>query len=132
MTADALDLFIEQRDQLPKRCPSWCVGGHEQALEEGNDLKTSSRHDSADLVVTAFEANRPRAGKLRQPLGSIDLCLRAAHRPEIGHWDHPFIEIDVTRFLDDKMQRVSVHLTSGEARTLARQLTHLADLDDLT
>ena len=129
---DALDTFLERRDLLPKRCPSWCTGGHEQALEEGCDLESSSRHDSSDHAVSAFEIDRTNGRRaVRSVAGNINVCLRAQHQPGEPHWEHPFIEVDAAQFAPDGMRSVSILLTSGEARSLARQLVHLADLNDL-
>lgn len=115
--ADALDLFIEQRDLLPKRCPSWCINTHEQALEEGNDLPDSSRHVAGDYCTQVPQR------------GHLELYMTAPHDERTGHWRRAVIEIRVT---DDALkQSAALELTTGEARVIVRQLIHLADQADL-
>ena len=114
---DALDAFLEQRDVLPKRCPSWCIGSHAQALEEGCTLEEASVHAAPDLCTRA-------PGR-----GDVAVFLRAEHNTSAGHWRSPLVEV----FVSDEAfkNRAAVELTTGEARVLARQLLHLADLADL-
>lgn len=125
---DSLDTFVELREKLPKRCPSWCVGQHAEALEEGNDLESSSGHLAGDLAMFARQILTSDQTQVRPFAGGFNLNLTAAHRAGAPHWDVPMIDIDVH---SADYNRAQIALTSGEARVLARQLIHFADLADL-
>lgn len=123
-TTDSVDQFIEDREQLPTACPSWCVGQHVQALEEGCGLEDSSRHVSADYgmsVQTGDVTGNTTVQALADPpvLGRQHARLEL----EVSVWPSLRRPLEVTR--------TRMSMTSGDARVLARQLLHLADLIDL-
>lgn len=132
MTAtDDVDRFLQLRDALPKQCPSWCIGQHVDALEEGSELADASRHVSADLGVVARPTYRRGQKVTHNVLGSVRTEIFAAQGER--HWETPVIELEASLWNDDYTDRehATMPLTSGEARVLARQLIHLADLVDL-
>lgn len=121
-TTDQLDSFLSERDRLPKRCPSWCEGLHVEALEEGCDFATASAHTGPDYSL----AVRPHGGV--EVTGGVHTQVSAQPREGGDWWDVPLIRLET---YDRDRSRCMVPLTSGQARVLARQLLHLADLIDL-
>ncbi len=129
---DAMDQFLQDRELLPDRCPSWCSDPHRQALEEGCSLAEASEHYGPDLEVSI----RPIAGfggtVVRPSNGSVRAQLReqhlhGAHLPALIYVEAQIWKGDTA----NSLKGAEVPLTSHEARTLARQLVHLADLVDL-
>lgn len=108
---------------LPTWCPSWCVGSHEQALEEGCSLEDASVHYGPDLAVVV--------GDPYTKGGVVNVQVRA---PQGERWmGRPVVDVEVRLWgehLGDH-KTAGLALTSGDARVLARQLLHLADLIDL-
>lgn len=117
---DAVDQFLQAREALPKLCPSWCSGQHVQALEEGCMPEEAAIHHGPDFVVTSRSSNEG---------ASIRTSLTAEHHTSL--WRAPVVEVETTLGAGDDWRHVTVPLSSGEARVLARQLLHIADLVDL-
>lgn len=118
--SDALDQLLEDRQRLPERCPSWCNNQHAQALEEGCGLQEASMHYGPDYGVTASTSSHN---------AYTNVQLTAEHDP--AFWKAPIIGLEAHLWIDGALRRTEVPLTTGEARVLARQLLHLADLADL-
>lgn len=99
---------------LPNNCPDWCVsgiGGHVHSLIEGNGLRESSQHRSEHVRANGDAA-----------------CVEVSAVMENGGGG--FLDLTVL----DRLEKRYSHpqLTTGQARVLARQLLHAADLIDLT
>lgn len=118
---------------LPDHCPAWCdgVGAHAVPLAEGCGWYASQQHSSSgsgDCLSELTYAGRP----VREWGGGWD--MHAEQRPlgpNGGYWGPALIHIDVTESDAPARRRALLKLTSGEARTLARQLIALADRLDL-
>ena len=107
---------------LPDSCPRWCDGGHHQCLAEGNGWYESQEHHG-----------RSRGHSLPEIRNEIDCRVI---RPGGGRWEvHPRMrpygprgdcldQDTIYLEMDDvgEQRGLSLHLTSGDARVLARQL----------
>jgi hypothetical protein len=118
---------------LPKFCPPWCTQPHEQALDEGCTVEEASIHIGPDLCGSTHDASNPYTGEIVRPgSGGWSVVLRQPEGPE---WRRvPIIELELEGKADRPggvRDRVQLTLVSGEARTLAAQLLHLADQTDL-
>lgn len=123
----------EEYAALPARCPSWCVGGpegHRTGLEETGDVLWSSAHLSVDLNgFTPTLHSRPGDRERHTPGGWQVQMRREMHA-------RPLVEVRLHRWVEapgqqDAFETLNLDLTTGEARTLAAQLLHLADRADL-
>jgi hypothetical protein len=124
---------IDPRDVLPKECPSWCgddPAGHLQTFHEiaGDDrAQAASVHMSGDMDHRLNTLVQPYTGVTLREGGdhwNVEVRAQGEH-----HWyGVPFIH---TRLGTKDQTGTEVQLTSGEARKLARQLLHMADLIDL-
>jgi hypothetical protein len=122
---------------LPVRCPSWCIGDHERSLIEGNVAADARVHQSIGFGDALDDLTNPFAKRLdREGGGGWEVVLS---QDEPGHYKTvPTVDLEC-RFIRlgqgggvDVDDHVALHLTTGEARSLAAQLVHLADLGDLS
>lgn len=112
-------------------CPAWCAGGadeHARAIDEGVELDLIE-HRSVDLgirLATLRHPNRPKQ-ILRECPGKVAMSL-SQDAQTLPFGGYPLIELEVTSALGHDTR---LDLTTGEARTLAAQLLHLADQEEL-
>lgn len=113
--------------ELPSTCPTWCLGEHQRAYDEGCDIASAGRHTAPDLGGHLAEIRHVATDTILRCDDNSQwrLELEAEHRRRF--WEHPWIYLEVSR--EDR--RVTLQLDSGDARKLARQLVHFADLMDL-
>lgn len=135
----------QDADQLPGYCPPWCESGtegHRQSLEEGCVAEDASRHLSEDVGGTVRPIAAPLGGMSRSQHGTWQVSIQADHlhvgpQDSRGHVGLPLVRLDLLEWEEnhgdhrDHTISLDLDLTSGEARTLARQLLHLADRIDL-
>jgi hypothetical protein len=120
---------------LPTSCPSWCLNGlkgHRQALSEGNTLQEANVHMSDDLgglvnEIRNYIASRvDRAGQGGWNVRLVEEELMSAVRLAVHVGEPAPGTAAGWRFREETLD-----LTTSEARTLATQLTFLADQDEL-
>ena len=113
---------------LPPLCPSWCTTEHHSYVEDGDDpLEHWGPTRGMDLPTIHNQVD----GRVeRDGGGGCEMYLgqRSIGDGGLGYEGGPTVELQ-TR--DINRNRAIVKLTSGEARTLARQLESLADVIDL-
>ena len=102
---------------MPKWCPAWCQGIHQQWAEEMEE-GLARIHYSGGIE-----------GYLRGG-GWYDSCIEQAPQPNGVGLEPVGINLWMAEAIGGG-DRVHVVLGSGEARTLAAQLIHLADRIDL-
>ncbi|MEI5672987.1 MULTISPECIES: hypothetical protein [unclassified Nocardioides] len=124
-------------------CPPWRadgLAGHRAAYAEGTNLEGAREHLSIELggqvddIVNylAKRTDRPGAGgwraQLRRGNPYDDVPVDGLNMTTV------FFELHTITPLggeENKHERISLNLTTAEARTMAAQLIHLADLEDL-
>lgn len=107
---------------LPQDCPDWCESkpaGHQQALGEGCTVEESRVHSSTDLIG---------ASVVDEEDVRWNLWLRSDPGPDPQYWGRAFLELETHRVGGD---RYAMRLRPSDARSLARQLLHLADATEL-
>lgn len=121
--------------ELPRQCPSWCDGPamHLSGLEEGCDLAESSQHRGPEYYVRVSPLAGNDQPAAREVSGVTNVYLKAEHSLLGGL--QPMIEVRLASWEpaapSGRKSEAMLPLTSGEARSLARQLERLADLVDL-
>lgn len=129
---EALDEIDRRKELMPKHCPSWCIGDHERAIEEGCDVKSAAGHLSADVGHYLPDLRNAIANRLDRPGNAGWRLVLVAGWP--GPSDMPLVEVELHEWTDIERREVtsrSMFLSSGEARTLAAQLVAMADKLDL-
>ncbi|HWI43272.1 MAG TPA: hypothetical protein VNS81_06600 [Nocardioides sp.] len=115
---------------LPEHCPKWCDRGHETAVVETGDWIAAQEHVHCGPggylpeIRNAIDKRTTRAG------GSgwnLDIRQRPIDARG-GYLDDDTVNL-IAHDADNKL--VTLELTSGEARVLARQLEAMADRIDL-
>jgi len=112
---------------LPPLCPSWCTTTHADNVAEGGD---PGEHWGPSRAVTLQTIHNEIDRRVeRDGGGGCEMWLgQRALEDRYGFESAPLVEFQVE---DINQGRALVKLTSGEARTLARQLESLADVIDL-
>ncbi|WP_137292007.1 hypothetical protein [Nocardioides dongxiaopingii] len=105
-------------------CPDWCLSGnpeeHAQAMEEGCTQLEAAVHMSNDYGSHDGNGN------------GWHVVLRADPEGDYTAWyGHQRIRLEVRNRVDGAFTYLDVDMTTGNARTLAAQMLHLADLSDL-
>lgn len=126
---------------LPTRCPDWCnsgPAGHRQALEEGCTAQEASVHMADDYVGTVQTISDPfTMARQRVQPGGWSVEIRSQHDSRSGYHGLPLVRLELYRYSGTAVRNrgtrtdTELDLTSGEVRTLARQLLHMADRIDL-
>ncbi|GAA5153775.1 hypothetical protein GCM10023340_36310 [Nocardioides marinquilinus] len=111
--------------RLPASCPSWCSGEHEAALAEGCRPEIARVHHRGDLI--GHSDRLPGEGDREHH--RWHMWLYADPGPDCVFHGPPFIELEVRNVEGDLNH--TMRLWPGDARSLARQLVHLADLAEL-
>lgn len=118
------------RNGLPTACPTWCRTEHARALDEGCGLESASLHVGPEAAGRLDDLVQPTTKVLLRAGGAHwSLLLMAEHDPAGSWWRPPIVQLEV--YEKGSSQPVELRMTGSEARTLARQLEHLADLYDL-
>jgi hypothetical protein len=115
---------------LPNHCPSWCDGNdaHAVPLSEGCGWEDAQQHSASGPGEVLSEIRH--AGRTcREFGGGWNMHLQQQPLPMGGYAGPPFVHVA----LDGPAagERLTLQLTSGEARVLARQLVAMADRLDL-
>lgn len=135
MNVEALNQLDQERESLPKICPSWCSGGpegHQEALMEGCDVESASVHLSPDLTGSQGEIRNYVSGDVsRHGKGGWRVQLRQQARGRFDEMALIEVELHVRTDAAPSYVHTELELTTGEARQLAAQLLHLADQEDL-
>ena len=114
---------------LPDYCPSWCDGQHAEALVEHGDWESAQRHMAFGHGGYLHDVLNPISKRVVRSGGaSWELSIQQTPLPERGFADIPTVDMAVR---DAGRQVIDLCQTSGEARTLARQLVMMADRIDL-
>ncbi|MGC4109434.1 MAG: hypothetical protein QM747_03200 [Nocardioides sp.] len=118
-------------DGLPERCPLWCRQDHKQAIYEGNSAEQSRVHHGDEFGHQLNDVHGYDGVRVDRPgSASWDLLLT---KDEPGtHSALPIVELrcETGRIENDERRATTLHLTTSEARSLAAQLTRLADLGE--
>lgn len=125
---------LTRRSGLPRKCPSWCVGSHQQALDEGCTVEDARVHISQDFGIHLPTLTTACTGVVsREGGGGLRVELREDHQPSMR--SRPTIEVEAyaARPEDEAGSRghVRLSITTSEARTLAAHLLYLADAEEL-
>lgn len=112
-------------------CPDWCLGEHEQALEEGCTPHEAAVHTSADRADRLNELVNHHTGDVIRP-GGPRYSLRVRADGDDMFAGLPTVDLEIEeRRGEEQYVGIDLHMTGGEARTMARLLEHYADLADL-
>lgn len=113
---------------LPDYCPKWCTGGHAEVLAEGCAWEIAQLHRRSGGGEYLHEVRNPIDGRvMRSGGGGYELYAEQQPRYDRGFETVATINLAVRSEDDGK----TLPLTTGEARTLARQILALADELDL-
>lgn len=120
-----------ENEWLPDHCPPWCDRTHAQALVEGNSWAESQEHLHGGPGAGLDELRNPIDKRVVRPGGGgWNLEIRQRPMTESGGvLDEATVNLAVDS--PNHTTAITLQLTSGEARTLARQLTDMADRIDL-
>lgn len=102
---------------LPTTCPSWCVGQHEQALDEGCDLRDAARHASSDYAGPGYSVQvlqEHDAYTITEPLLRLEVREREPDRADGS----------------PRYSYATTNLSTPDLRRMAAQLLRLADAVD--
>jgi hypothetical protein len=114
---------------LPTHCPHWCQGGHAVAYAEGCGWEISQRHSRGGGGDFLPELRNPIDHRvMRHGGGGYDLT---AEQTPMRNGGYQTVETINLRANDAEGNMLTLVLTTGEARTLARQLIALTDAVDL-
>lgn len=114
---------------LPTYCPDWCDGGHAEALADSGDWSDAQEHVGGGPGGYLELLLNPIDKRVMRPGGAgWDLDIRQRPMKGSGFLDEATVNLCVS---DHGRSRLELHLTSGEARVLARQLAAMADRIDL-
>ncbi|SDS20621.1 hypothetical protein SAMN04488570_1365 [Nocardioides scoriae] len=118
-------------EELIPSCPAWCNSEHHRAVDEGVTAEAAAVHSTADLVGRLEELRNSVTGQVVREGRSAgwDLILQAPGDKRC--WGTPAVNLDVYDGHKTR-QHIVLNMTGGEARVLARQLLHFADLLDLS
>jgi len=121
------------REWLPtdQSCPSWCNREHAQALAEGNGWEDSKEHQGHSFEYMLGGHRNPVDHRVMRA-GGAKWILYPRVRPWAragGRADEETVRLEVEDA--DYTASVTLKLTSGVARIMARQLLRLADQLDL-
>jgi hypothetical protein len=123
--------MITNREQPPewfadrRRCPSWCVGQHQEAFDEGCGLHDAGKHDSIDAVGMLYALS---SNGRQVPAGERHLGVQLFELPSIDSGTGGEPKIHLTVASASHVRQIVLPLTAGEARELAAQLVALADM----
>lgn len=114
---------------LPDHCPSWCADEHAVVLAETGDWPTAQAHHRHAGEGVLSEIRNCHDGRVERPGGgSWNLAAEQTPMRGGGELTVETIRLEVHSKTHD---HVTLPLTSGEARVLARQLEAIADRLDL-
>lgn len=114
---------------LPTYCPGWCDGDHAEVLADGADWTDAQEHVGGGPGGYLGLLLNPIDKRVVRPGGAgWDLDIRQRPMKGSGFLDEATVNLYLR---DDDRSRLELHLTSGEARVLARQLATMADRIDL-
>jgi hypothetical protein len=114
---------------LPKYCPSWCTKDHAEDLADGATAEEARQHltgGPGDYLreIRNYSITGTTSRVMRKDSGAWDLNITQEERV-LGYFDEPTINLESSSAGHEN--RVTLQLTSGEARSLAAALVHLAD-----
>ena len=116
---------------LPSHCPSWCDNDHAEVFADSEDWEAAQEHVGGgpggylSVMLNPIDKRVIRAGG-----AGWDLDIRQRAMESGGFLDEATVNLDI-RPAGGPASRAQLQLTSGEARTLARQLVAMADRIDL-
>lgn len=116
---------------LPDHCPPWCEGGHAEVFAETENWTDAQKHHRSAGGGSLSEIRNQIDGRIERPGGGgWNLHAEQTAMPTGGYLtvETIHLHVDAAGFRD----HVTLALTTGEARVLARQLEALADRLDLT
>lgn len=125
----------DQREPVafPGNCPPWCLNQHHQAYDEGCTYEASAEHTGADASYQLDQIRSAYDDRLTRDPHDGSWSLRLAAAPAVVAYGDPHVRLK-TYWVEQESgssARVTLDLTSGEARVLARRLTAYADRVDL-
>jgi hypothetical protein len=120
----------EVGEWLPSHCPHWCDGEHATALAEGCSWEDSQEHRGGGGGDLLMDIRNPVSKRLTRGGGaSWEMGLRQRPgTPDNAYCDEPRVVLEASAA---HHRHTELHLTSGEARSLAAQLIANADILDL-
>ncbi|WP_109507223.1 hypothetical protein [Nocardioides speluncae] len=114
---------------LPELCPPWCTADHAAVYAESGDWVLAQLHTRSGGSDFLDEIRNPIDGRVMRR-GGGEYQLRAEQ--EASPTGRGFLTTPVVNLRVTGPPAVAVELTTGEARSLARQLEHLADAVELS
>ncbi|HWJ12003.1 MAG TPA: hypothetical protein VNS46_21650 [Nocardioides sp.] len=114
---------------LPTHCPSWCDGDHAEVYADSEDWEAAQEHVAGgpggclDIMLNPIDKRIVREGG-----AGWELDIRQRAMEGGGLLDEATINLEIHA---SDYSRINLHLTTGEARVLARQLVAMADRVDL-
>jgi hypothetical protein len=127
--------IFTRKNGLPRRCPRWCLGQHQDALEEGCAVEDARMHLSEDIGHGLTNLSNAYTGRLIRKGGpGWRVVLHQDHSedgPGTALIQVEFHARDEKAADQPAYNYITLPMIPSEARSFAAALLHLADTEEL-